>query len=163
MKRELFGWRLWSAIALTMSSMAAIAHDYAKDELVIDHPWARPSFTAQVPAAVYFEIINNGAADDRLIAATAERAEHVELHVTETDEEGVSKMRVLKDGVLAPAGKTTSMEHGAYHVMLIGLDKKLEEGEEFPMVLTFEKAGSVEVLVQVEDQETDEAADHAHH
>ncbi len=163
MKIGLLDFRLWIVLALAISPMTASAHDYAKGDLVVDHPWARPSFSAQAPAAVYFEIINNGSADDRLTSATTERAEFVELHVTEMDENGVSTMRTLKDGVRAPAGETTSLEHGAYHVMLIGLDRKLETGESFPMILTFEKAGPVEVLIMVEDREAGGAADHAHH
>ena len=148
-------------IALGLSS--AVAHDYAKYDIVIDHPWARPTFSAVVPAAVYFDIVNKGETPDRLISASTERAQAVELHVTETDENGIAKMRMLKDGIGAPGDETTSMETGAYHVMLIGLDKKLEVGEEFVMALEFEKAGKFDVVIKVEDRASKAPQDHHNH
>jgi len=142
------------ALALSLASISAIAHDYSKHGVKIEHPWARPTLSAHAPAAVYFDIKNNNAADDRLISAVSPRAKVVELHKTEITSEGVAKMRMLKDGIIAQAAKTTSMETGAYHVMLIDLTTPFVDGEEFPMTLTFEKAGEIEVIVKVEDRET---------
>lgn len=153
---------LATAMLLTFSNLAAFAHEYARGDLKIDHPWARPSMAAHVPAAVYLEINNSGDEDDRLIAAKTDRAEHVELHRSVTDDAGVVRMQLSKEGVDAPANTTVSMETGGYHIMLIGLGEKLAVGEEFPMTLTFEKAGDVEVIVYVEDREKKNGA-HAHH
>ena len=91
--------------ALTISILGAVsvAHEYSVEEIAVDHPWARPSRVATIPAAVYFDIVNKGAEHDRLISATTMRAEHVELHVTEMTDEGVAKMRLLKEGISAPA------------------------------------------------------------
>lgn len=152
-----------AAFALTFASAAAFAHDYAKADLHIDHPWARPTRVATLPAAVYFDIENRGEADDRLIAARTDRAAHVELHLSEMTEDGRATMRVAKDGFIAPAGSETSLEAGHFHVMLIGLDGALKEGESFPMVLTFEKAGEVEVIINVEDRQSEADSGHAHH
>ena len=41
-------------------------------------------------------------------------------------------------------------EPGGHHVMLMGLDKPLVEGESFPLTLVFDKAGPVEVMVTIE-------------
>jgi len=157
------GWSVSASIALTFLSLTAFAHDYVKNDIVIDHPWARPTMSAVVPAAVYFEIVNNGAEDDRLVSAATDRAKHVELHVTETSPEGVAKMRMLKDGVAAPAHEKTSMETGANHVMLIGLGAPLQIGEEFSMTLTFEKAGEIEVLIKIENHQKENANQHQYH
>lgn len=154
---------LFVFLALALFSANAHAHDYAKYDIVIEHPWARPTFSAVVPAAVYFDIVNKGEAPDRLISASTERAKAVELHKTETDEKGVAKMRMLKEGIDAPGVATTSMETGAYHIMLIGLDKKLEVGEEFIMSLEFEKAGAFDVVIKVEDRDSKAREGHHHH
>ena len=153
----LTNWRVLAALALTAASafftLKAIAHDYAAGALRIDHPWAPPTMTARVPAAAYFDIRNDGNTDDRLVAASTDRAAHVELHASFKDAQtGVMKMRVARNGVPARAGDTLSMEGGSYHVMLIGLDAPLTAGEAFAMTLTFEKAGEVEVIVKVEDR-----------
>lgn len=157
------GIQLFIAAALSVFSAIAFAHEYAAGEIKIDHPWARPSRIATIPAAVYFDILNNGNEQDRLVAATTERAAHVELHVTEMNEDGIAKMRHLKEGIVAPADSRTSMETGAYHVMLIDLKGALVEGERFPMTLTFEKAGEVEVIINVEDREAKTSEHHMDH
>ncbi len=156
---------IMASLALTLSSLSAIAHDYAKKDLVIDHPWARPTHSAVVPAAVYFEIVNKGAENDRLLSASTERAKHVELHKTEISDEGVARMSMLKEGIVATANEKTSMETGAYHVMLIGLDARLQAGEKFPMTLTFEKSGDIEVIINVEDRQSKakDRVDHTGH
>jgi len=149
------------ALACALSG-AASAHDFTKNGIFVDHPWARPSMAAHVPAAVYLEIANRGDADDRLVSAKTDRAEHVEIHLSQTGDDGVVRMRPAEGGVAAPAGETISMETGAYHIMLIGLDGKLEAGQTFPLVLSFEKAGDIEVAVKVEDRAPANAG-HAHH
>lgn len=160
-------WPLAAALALTFSSIAAFAHDFTKNEIFVGHPWARPSMAAHVPAAVYLEIINRGEADDRLIEVKTGRAKSAEIHSSQTGGDGMMRMRPAKDGVAAPAGETISMETGAYHIMLIGLDGKLVDGESFPLVLTFENAGDIEVAVKVEDRALQtpqqQTAEHTHH
>ncbi len=155
--------QLFLAIAVSIMGANAFAHEYEAGAIVIDHPWARPSRVATIPAAVYFDIINNGSQHDRLIAATTTRAEHVELHQSEMTETGATRMRHLKEGIDVPAGIQTSMETGAYHVMLIGFDTALTVGESFPMTLTFETAGSLEVIIHVEDRETKSSEHHMQH
>jgi copper(I)-binding protein len=49
-----------------------------------------------------------------------------------------------------PAGARVALASGGYHVMLIGLHKPLAAGGSVPLTLTFERAGSVEVMADVE-------------
>jgi hypothetical protein len=64
-------------------------------------------------------------------------------------ENGVMKMRPVGPLVIAP-GQSATLKPGANHVMFIGLKHPLKEGETFPLTLSFEKAGDVQVMVQVE-------------
>jgi hypothetical protein len=60
-------------------------------------------------------------------------------------------MRMRKeDSLPLPAGKSVSIEPGGLHIMLIGLKQPLVEGETFPMHLTFEKAGGIDITVHVQ-------------
>jgi copper(I)-binding protein len=59
------------------------------------------------------------------------------------------KMRAVKGIDLKP-GATVELRPGGYHVMLEDLKRPLQQGEQFPMLLTFEKAGAVEIKVKVE-------------
>ncbi len=48
------------------------------------------------------------------------------------------------------SGGQTTLGPGGFHVMLISLKQPLKEGESFPLTLTFEKAGKLDVSVKVE-------------
>ncbi len=133
-----------------LSAPEAAAHEYRIGQIVIDHPWARPTVTARQPGAAYFVLINEGETDDRLVAATPVAfAEAAEIH-THINDDGVMRMRPLVDGLVIPAGETIAFEPGGLHVMMFGLGAPLAEGEVHRLRLTFEQAGEIEVAVNVE-------------
>lgn len=134
-------------LAVMAIGAPALAHEYKLGDLVIDHPWARASAGDAKNGAAYLSIANDGSASDRLIGA-ASRAGHAELH-NHVSEDGVMKMRAV-DGVDLAPGEKVALEPGGLHVMLMGLAEPLVEGESFPLTLTFEKAGSIDVEVKVE-------------
>ena len=58
-------------------------------------------------------------------------------------------MRPVSTIDVKPKGQTM-LKPGGLHVMLIGLKQPLKQGESFPLTLTFEKAGELDVSVVVE-------------
>lgn len=126
-----------------------LAHDYRQGDLVIDHPWARTTAPQQANGGAYLTITNGGSTADRLLAAESPVAGRVELHTHDVDSQGVMRMRQV-EAIDLPAGETTALRPGGLHVMLIGLEDRLVEGEQFPLSLVFERAGRVEVEVTVE-------------
>ncbi|WP_085122447.1 copper chaperone PCu(A)C [Tistlia consotensis] len=139
-----------AALALLIAMLAvAQAHEYQLGQLHIDHPWARASAGPAPTGAAYLTIDNKGTQADRLIAVETPAAKRAEIHQS-LMEGGVMKMRAVEGGLALPAGASTALAPGGYHVMLMGLVKPLKEGESFPMTLTFEKAGKVEVEITVE-------------
>ena len=125
------------------------AHDYRLGDLVIDHPWARATAPQQANGGAYFTITNEGASPDRLLEAQSPVADRVELHTHDVDSAGVMRMRQV-EAIDVPTGETAALRPGGLHVMLIGLEDRLVEGEQFPLTLVFEAAGSVDVEVTVE-------------
>jgi hypothetical protein len=105
-------------------------------------------------------ITNTGQTDDTLVAATTDVSEAVELH-TMSMTDGVMRMRQLEGGVPLPAGETVKLEPGGLHVMLIGLNDRLEKGETFAMTLTFENAGQLEVEATVGESRGSEGHEHS--
>jgi hypothetical protein len=72
------------------------------------------------------------------------------------------KMRQLTDGLEIPAGGEVVLKSGGYHIMFIGLEQQIKEGEKYPVTLVFEKAGSVEVEFNVETiQQMNQKMDHS--
>jgi copper(I)-binding protein len=62
-------------------------------------------------------------------------------------------------GVDLKPGATTELRPGGFHVMLEGLQQPLKQGDKVPLTLTFERAGSIEVMLDVEAMG---AASHTH-
>jgi copper(I)-binding protein len=114
----------------------------------ITHAWARATAASARTGAAYFTIANRGASDDRLVAAASPVAVKAELHTT-IDDGGVMKMRPLA-AVDVKAGGKAELKPGGMHLMLIDLKAPLKVGQSFPVTLTFEQAGPIELMVTVE-------------
>lgn len=136
---------LAAALAL-LSAMPVEAHDARAGALTVDHPFARA--TAARNGAAYMTIANGGGAPDRLLRARTEAAAKVELH-TIVRQGDIMQMREVPS-IDIPARGKAELKPGGFHVMLLGLAKPLVEGQSFPLVLEFEKAGAVQVTVNVE-------------
>lgn len=148
-------------LGLAMAALLAgpaLAHDYEIGGLKIDHPWARA--TVGAVGGAFLSVENAGAAGDRLLRAASPVAATVELH-THMMENNVMRMREV-DGIDVPAGGKAELKPGGFHIMLMGLKHPLKEGEKFPLTLTFEKAGSIDVEVTV-DKPGAQGAGHGGH
>ena len=114
--------------------------------LTLSDAFARASSAKAKAGAAFLTIANDGATD-KLIAASADMSEVIELH-THINEGGMMRMRRV-DAIDVTGGALTKLQPGGLHVMLIGLKAPLREGESFPLTLTFETAGSVTIDVPV--------------
>jgi copper(I)-binding protein len=137
-----------AAALCTAAAVAAFAHDYKVGALRIDHPWARATPGAIKTGAVYFSVTAQGDTPDRLIAVETPRAAKAEMH-TQIMDGDVMKMRPVTAIEVNP-GEPTVLKPGGLHIMLVGLTQPMREKDRFPMTLTFEKAGKVDVEVAVE-------------
>ena len=115
-------------------------------QLLIEQAWTRATPGGAKVGAGYMSIINHGNAADRLIAGESEIAERVEIH-TMTMENGVMRMRQLKEGLVLAPKSITELKPGGYHLMLIGLKKAIKQGDSIALQLTFEKAGTVDLTL----------------
>ena len=147
--------KLTVLFAAMLCAAAAQAHETKVGKLTIVHPYARATAAAQPVGGGYLKITNQGA-DDRLMSATAEVSKAVELH-SMAMEGDVMRMRQV-DGIALPAGQSVELKPGGLHMMFIGLKAPLKAGAEFPLRLKFEKAGSVTVMVHVEEAGADHSA-----
>jgi copper(I)-binding protein len=129
-----------SAIASAASAMDMDSH--ALGDLTLSAPFARASLPNAPVAGGYVTVVNNGATDDRLVAAASDVAGRMEVHEMAMDGD-VMKMRELADGLPIPAGETVVLKPGGYHIMFMKLNQPLEEGQTVEVTLTFEKAGEV--------------------
>jgi hypothetical protein len=138
---------LCAAILPAISAAAEDAREFTLGSLTIAGPWARPTDKMAQTGAIYFVLKNAGAGADRLVSVSTEVAGAAQLHhVVHVD--GMMSMRRVP-AIDVPAGGETALKPGGYHVMLLDLKSQLTPGREFPLELTFEKAGKVTVQVRV--------------
>ena len=60
------------------------------------------------------------------------------------------KMREMEGGIPVPAGETVELKPGGLHIMFMGLKEGFKEGTHVPVKLTFEKAGEVDIMLDVQ-------------
>lgn len=128
---------------------AARAHDYTVRGLTIDHPWARPTPGGAKTAAFYLKLVNKSDEADTLVSAASERGAKIEIHET-TVTDGVAKMRRVEAGLAVAANSTVALEPSGLHLMVLGLEQPLKDGDRVPLQLTFKNRGTVKVVVNVE-------------
>jgi copper(I)-binding protein len=127
--------------------LAAIpARAFAQDgTLRVENAWSRVAAAGRV-GVVYLTIVDSGA-PDRLTAVASPVSATASLHES-FDDHGVAKMRSVAT-LPVEAGKPVTLAPGGYHIMLTGLKEPLNQGDEFPVTLIFEKAGQVTATVTV--------------
>ncbi|WP_137179647.1 copper chaperone PCu(A)C [Roseomonas sp. AR75] len=133
--------------SLATIAAPAFAHDYTAGDLRIGHPWTRAA-GANGNGAGFMTIRNTGGQADKLLSASTPIARVVELH-THVRDGDVMRMRPVAD-IPVPAGQTVRLRPGGLHVMLIGLNEPLRQGQEVPLTLRFERAGEVNVMLAIE-------------
>lgn len=117
-------------------------------DLLVASPWTRATPGGAKIAGGYLKITNNGKVADRLVGATTANADRVEIHeMSMTD--GVMKMRPLADGLTVKPGETVELKPGGFHMMFMDIKQPLKQGEALKATLTFEKAGQLDVVFNV--------------
>jgi len=139
---------LLAAAWLAFAAMPSLAADYTLKDLRIAHPYARPTPPGARTGGAHFTVRNAGKAADRLVRVTSPSAHVVEMH-SMTMDGTLMKMRPVA-GIAIPAGGQVVLGSGGYHVMLIDLARPLAAGDKVPLTLTFEHAGAVDIVADVE-------------
>jgi len=120
---------------------------YSIGDVHVETPWSRATPPTANVAAGYLTIRNEADASDRFIGASSPSAQRVEIHTMDMVND-VMQMRHMADGLEIPAGEEVVLTPGGYHLMLIGLEAPLSEGDLVPVTLQFE-GGTVEVELTV--------------
>ncbi len=135
-------------VVLALATFATGASAQTAGNLQIEQPFSRATPNGAKVGGGYMTIINKGNAADTLVSVSSPAADHVEIH--EMSMQGsVMKMQELPKGLPIDAGKTVALAPGGYHLMMMGLKAPLKEGDKVPVTLTFEKAGKVDVTLDV--------------
>ena len=143
-------------IAAMLLAGSAHAHSHKFRRLEIVHPWCVETDAAASTVAVYMTVRNSAWQPDRLLRATTAIADKAELRgaaVSGQDAGPVPSLEVKK-------GSELILKRDGPHILLTGVKMPLGAYDAFAMTLVFERAGKVEVEVQVEAASIMEPAKH---
>jgi copper(I)-binding protein len=145
----MFARRLILAAAVSLLTVPAMAQDYKLGSLEITAPWTRATAPTARSGGGFMTITNKGTTADRLVSARSTVSDKVEIHEMQMDG-SVMRMRELAKGLDIPPGATVMLKPGSYHIMFMELKAPLAKDAKVPVTLVFEKAGSIDVQLDVQ-------------
>lgn len=135
-------------LAFVLLASPSLARDYKLGSLEIEQPWSRATPPTAPAAGGFLKITNKGATADRLLSAKSAASARTEIHEMKMDG-SVMRMRELEKGLEVPAGGSVTLAPGGYHLMFMQLKEPFKQSTKVPVTLVFEKAGSIDVELDV--------------
>lgn len=142
---------LLATLALIGLPLLASGHGYRLGDIRIVHPWAMPTareVAGDASGVGYLVLKNNGRKSDRLLSASTEIAEKVELRAHSGTGDTPTTRSV--ESIEIPAGGEVRLEPGGPYLLLQNLKQPLEEGQHFAVALRLERAGKITVDMWVQ-------------
>jgi hypothetical protein len=135
---------------------------FAAGDITVSGAFSRATLPAAKTAGAYMTITNVGTTADRLVGVETKTAKTSGVHEMKMEGD-VMKMGELAGGLEIPAGGTVTLEPGGYHIMMMGLIQPLHENACLEVVLKFETAGELPVMLNIGGTDADAAPmDHEH-
>jgi periplasmic copper chaperone A len=158
---------VFSLLVVILLLTACAAPAAAGPKISVENAWARPAAVGSMSAtpdtqgmsdmsgmsasgtnsAAYFVIVNNGDEADTLIGASSDVASNTEMHETRIQNDVAEMVPIPRLDI--PAHGQVEFKPQGYHVMLIGLNHDLNEGDTLKISLQFEKSGTITLDVPV--------------
>lgn len=156
-----------STFAAVFAATALLSTAAFAEGLMVHDSYARASRPNAPTGAAFMELMNHSDKDLKLIGVRSDAAKRVELHTHIDKGDGILQMTQVEDGIVIPAGETHLMSRGGDHVMLMGLNQSLVDGETISVTFEFENAEDVTVEIAVDNArkpaEKDAHAGHDEH
>ena len=132
----------------TLNSQPAQSQEVKAGDLVISQPWSRAAPRGAETASSYLTIENKGATADRLVGASADVAEKIQIEQISMVGGGM-QLKPVDGGLAIAPGEKVVLAPGGNRLGLLKLKGQLKKGTKVPMTLEFEKAGRVAVSFDV--------------
>lgn len=126
--------------------MALTSTAWAQSTVKVEDAWVRGTVAQQKATGAFMRLTPS--ANARLVEASSPVAGVTEIHEMAMEKD-VMKMRRIP-GLDLPAGRTTELKPGGYHVMLMDLKQPLQAGQNVPITLVFEDANKLRFTQQIE-------------
>lgn len=145
--------------AFLLALMAlALATPALADTVKVDNAWVRATAPGQKVAAGFMDLTAD--TDMKLVGGSSPASKTLELHIMKIDG-GVMVMRQVPE-IALPKGQVVNLKPGGLHIMFIGLQNQIKDGEMVPVALTVENAAGKQQILQIKAQAM-RAGGMAHH
>lgn len=112
-------------------------------DIKVESPYVRLLPPSAPTTAAFMKLINSSPKEVKLINASSDCCNLVELH-THIMEDGMMKMRQVKS-ISIPAKANIELKPGSFHIMLIGLKSPLKEESIVKIKLNFDNKETIEI------------------
>ncbi len=148
----------WAFVLAT----ALLAQPVLAKGVEASNAYARAVVKGVKQSGAFVTLKNTDATDNVLVSASVSPkfAARTELH-THINDNGVMRMREVKDGVPLPAGQTVELKPGSYHIMFFDLKQEMKAGKKIPITLKFKNGKSQRITAVVKELQA--APQHQHH
>jgi len=114
----------------------------------VHNSWIRLTPPVVKNSAGYASIYNGSDADVKLVAVKSGLSKKIEIHEHKMVD-GLMKMREVAGGLTIPAKTSVELKPGGYHIMLMGLNLKLDVAQEHNLILVFDNGDEVPMIFPV--------------
>ncbi len=129
------------------SAQVTILAEAAPAGLELSDAWVAPTDRKGGDVPLYVTVANVGGQPDTLLRVRCPVAQFTEKRTVDRGEGGTASREVRS--IPIPADHTLILEPHGFHIMLLQTTQPLLQGDTFSCALTFEQAGSKEVVVAV--------------
>ena len=151
-----------TVIAASVAALFALPA-LACDGFEAHDAYARASTAMATSGAAFMVLHNHGDTDCHITGARSEIAARTELHTHSEDDQGVMRMLHVEEGFALPAGGELRLERGGHHVMFMGLNRALNQGDDLEVTLIFADGAEKTVDVIVDLEREAHGHDDSHH
>lgn len=116
--------------------------------VIVKRAWSRASIGTSRPGAAYMEIQNTGSNPITLTGIYTDLATVSEIHLSSTNDDGVSSMALAGEIEIAP-GRSIALEPGGLHAMLMLLQRPMSKGDTYLLILVFSDGSKIPVTVPI--------------
>lgn len=155
--------RYWKTLILALTLPLTLPAAAKMDEnLMVHDARARATFAMATTAAVYLSLMNHSDTAVTLtgVSVAQEIASEAQIHTTVMQDD-MMKMRQVTNGIDILPGAMVEFKPGGYHIMLMGLENSLKQGNKFSLTLHFadQTTNTIDVIVGAQGKQ----GAHHHH
>lgn len=134
---------------VSTASKETVAASESAAILTVTDPWVKAAKDGM--SAAFGTITNTSDQEVTIVSASTPASSMVELHETVMGSTGTLQMQEKQGGFIIPAKSKLILEPGANHIMLMGLAKPVEAGDDITFDLKLKDGSAVTFTAQGKD------------